>query len=111
MTIEQAISKAVAGGWDALEWHDIIKMDEFRAPDVHSRIWGQSELGEAHGMTLGEVLLSPDFWRALGKTEGWPDMLKGVVSLRGNDGWQQRWHSLIYHLADGGTIESYFETL
>ena len=47
--------------------------------------------------------LDPLYWQCLGKTLGW-----------GNDGnsvWLYYQHRFIDHLAEGKSIESYFETL
>jgi len=61
------------------------------------------------------MFLDPSFWRALGKALGWDKrqwyyntFTKGEES---NDGWRVNWHRFIDHLAEGGTAETYFETL
>jgi len=74
-----------------------------------------------HGM-----LLDPDFWSALGKAMGWKldncDMEFGAKKSThcthchfGPNGdcnaWLWHWHFFIDHLADGESIESYFEKL
>ena len=100
MTIQQAIKKAIEGGWNHKdEWFPEYESDSF--------------------------LLLPSFWRALGKAMGWnreyilnwreykkainqfePDNLKTDISE-----WLYHWHRLIDHLAEGKDIESFFETL
>ena len=107
MKIEQAIQKAMEGG--------------YKHP--------------AHFGTTGKVeqlLLDPSFWQSLGKAMGWADRLC-IQCADENDGepmycevcdggdspqhhspqseWLYRWHSFIDHLADGGSIEEWFKTL
>lgn len=121
MTIEQAIEKAIEGGYERTKRNYT------------------PELGRFH---VCEIVLDPLFWQALGKVLNWgrqnstssfsPNgtwnneeielmgyrLLDGVCSCcTGYEtpddvpAWQVYWHKLIDHLADGGTIESYFETL
>lgn len=98
MTIQQAIEKAVAGGYDY-----------------------NSEIPPFHD-ALCQMMLDPAFWSALGKTEGW-NKTDWDIDYWTWGGKQERvnepkldeptfyMHRLIDHLADGGTIEGYFETL
>lgn len=120
MTVPQAIEKSVAGGWKNLAMKEHV------------------EFMQKHNLKLkliksavAEALLDPDFWRALAKTEGWNKDFQthlcsyNAVSRIGNaddcefcEGqgdddayWKDKWHRLIDHLADGGSIEGFFETL
>jgi hypothetical protein len=43
------------------------------------------------------ILLDPEFWKCLGKSEGWT-----------YDEWLYRWHELIDHLAKEKDIDSFF---
>jgi hypothetical protein len=52
------------------------------------------------GYPLHEALLSPSFWQCLGKAMGWEGRR-----------WVSEWVELVYHLADGKDINSYFESL
>lgn len=101
MTIEQAIEKAIEGGWDHR------KMITY-----HTKTFG----------TVSDPLLDPSFWRSLGKAMGWgickacKTTHENVVCDYGSEfldtsNWKERWHSLIDHLADGKSIEEYFEKL
>ena len=96
MTIEQAISKAVEGGW-------------------HNRNYQAMSDGEVKNRqivenNLHESLLDPFFWQSLGKAMGWEEdkwmAHEGLI-----DGPTYYWHNLIDHLADGKSIEEYFEKL
>ena len=52
------------------------------------------------------ILLDKNFWIALGKAEGWD---KEQVSFL--DDWYTKWAQLIDHLASGGSIDEYFNTI
>lgn len=81
MTIEQAIEKAIEGGM----------------PRAH--VW----------MNQSDLLLSVTFWQALGKSL-WLNDEKNSYDPNHNE-WLVQWHMFIDHLADGGTIEEFFEGL
>lgn len=96
MTIKTAIEKSVKGGYkvkgvndfDLEEWMD--------------------------GFMIGYVLLDPSFWKCLGKEMGWDrpvtakDRKEGMTLRRM---YLTHWHRLIDHLAEGKSIESFFESL
>lgn len=85
MTIQEAIKKAIEGGWkESSSWFDgvIIKQKAF---------------------------LDPIFWQALGKSLGWEDFMGGYEDRC--FGWVYQWHSFIDHLAKGESAESFFEEL
>ena len=89
MTIEQVIQKAIEGGYE-------------RTKRNYTR-----ELGRFH---VCEIVLDPLFWQALGKSMGW----NGVNHLAPEMPtwrWREYLHDFLDHIADGGTIESYFEQL
>lgn len=114
MTIPEAIEKAIKGGF---------------LKEQSPRIEDGTNIGCANGDFLckADIVLSPDFWRALGKTEGWedsrceqchdvfPEYHNGCVrcgaSIRPDPFNRYHQYRLIDHLADGGTIESYFAAL
>lgn len=103
MKITEAIEKAIDGGWDD---------DNF--------VWtgGDDVLSVAQ---IGEwkydyaLFLDPAFWFALGKAMGWEvnhscDAV-GCSSVECGDAWLHEWHSLIDHLASGGSVEEWFGKL
>ena len=53
-----------------------------------------------HGLALAEVLLDASLWRALGEARGWAPYE-----------WRARWHRMIEVLADGFSIDEYFDAL
>lgn len=91
MTIQQAIEKAIEGGFNR---------------------------AVAGWATEETVLLMPTFWRSLGKAMGWqteitPSKYDGGwtnVSYSLDD-WKHYWHRFIDHLIEGKTPESFFESL
>jgi len=131
MTIEQAISKSVAGGWIKGKTLDISSTGLLYEKD-----------GEEYEVLTAEMFLDPAFWRALGAEAKWgrnPADLEAAEDAKRKAGeakdsfmsqklveaagiyledylygdWRKRMTALMKHLAwtDGGTIESYFETL
>lgn len=64
-----------------------------------------------------ECLLDPEFWKCLGKAEGWKwkEDISGTgdsiyLEQTGTD-WKLEWHKLIDHLAEGKDINSFFDNL
>lgn len=101
MTIQQVIEKAIEGGYNT----------PFK-----------SEFDMNSYPIQCQYLIDSLFWQALGKSMEWDEEFggkakqddDGVYRLHNEDiksEWLYRWHQLIDHLADGGTIESYFEQL
>ena len=67
---------------------------------------------------LKENPLDRERWIEVGKSMGWESIRvhKKYDGLQGGvwgdeEKWLHEWHDLIDHLAEGGTIESYFEKL
>lgn len=98
MTIEETIKKAIEGGW--------------KKTPKHCRYDGVNH----NAVCIEIVLLDPDFWQSLGKAMGWgklcdPYCRTPECSDCDELGWREQWHKFIDHLADGKSIESFFETL
>mgnify|MGYP000861035435 CR=1 FL=1 len=99
MTIQQAIEKAIEGGWD-----------KTRA------LFGLNNAS----YSMEKVYLDPEFWQALGKSMGWWEQRDGNDcggcetcdrTFNHSKDYILYWHRFIDHLADGGTIEEFFESL
>ena len=92
MKIKQFIEKAIEGGWE----------EPYRCSDSFCNT------DDAH------LFLDPLAWQAVGKVEGWNGQNKGDGRelLRS---WKNTWlvnmHSMIDALAEGKSIEEYFEKL
>lgn len=104
MTIQEAIAKAIEGGYKGGHiWN--VKGDFYVLRNENGN-------GYEH-LSIYEMLLDSHFWQCLGKSMGWKDGEKIVSFGRGNyiKEWLYQQHRLIDHIAEGGTIESYFENL
>jgi hypothetical protein len=132
MTIEEAIKKAIEGG--------------YKFPDLVEPYRWESLYGLP---AIYPIFLDPKFWQSLGKAMGWAKeicFICGSSEIRsgkepsspdnpgdyyenckrcgaewmsrdefedGNAiaGWLYRWHKFVDHLAEGKTAEDYFKTL
>jgi hypothetical protein len=67
------------------------------------------EYGESvNKLPYGAILLSPNFWQALGKGCGWKEYWAGNSGITT---WLENWHRFIDHLAQGGTPDEFFNEL
>lgn len=105
MTLQEVIQKAIDGGWNPPEEVNKIHKDLGGKLSVHKII----ERGFVH-----QTLLDPNFWRALCIAMGWGAIkglalpaCEGIIKIR-TPFWHFCMHQMIDHLADGGTVESYF---
>ena len=96
MTIQEAIKKAIEGGFE-YSYAD-------KDPDLENSKW--------------MYLSTPSFWQCLGKSMGWSECIKGGheegKNFCGNNHipqWKVEWHELIDCLASGKSIEDYFNQL
>lgn len=123
MTIEQAIEKAIEGGW------------------VCKNEWGSSIVDTPRE----RILIDPLFWKSLGKAMGWGDEMVCIDEtghpkewgyyfhcpvcgeiVHGErqecpsecetdyppiESWKYHWHRFIDHLAEGKDAESFFSNL
>lgn len=104
MTIEQAIKKAIEGGYP------VPKMDSsFSGTNLD---WVERYFIPRIKET---IFLDPQFWQALYKDREW--FGKIFVNTftkekpRNMERWLYQWHKFIDHLASGGQIETFFEKL
>ena len=77
-------------------------------------------LADWHEHDKHEILLDPLFWQALGKSMGWGNTnvcghcrsnLYDSYERKEDKMWHYYWLSFIDHLAEGGSVESYFANL
>lgn len=114
MTIQQAIKKAIEGGYQQKENH--------RYPER----FGNGLHGISEDFCIFETLSDPTFWQSLGKAMGWKsrkhhlwpaleiipkDDYEVVRREQVMEDWFYHWHRLIDFLAEGKTIEQFFEGL
>jgi hypothetical protein len=98
MTIQQAIEKAIEGGFSsqvAIEHVEDLK--SHKTLTIHDYGW---------------VFVREDFWMSLGKAMEWENNVyvegKGIRDVKE---WLYQWHRFIDHLAEGKDAESFFESL
>lgn len=114
MTIQQAIEKAIEGGWlKGSKLKCISEYDGSYIPKVafFTLKSDETSTGNWHRDVL--ALISDHlFWQSLGKAMGWR------IGYYGSDfetiemsPYLVQWHRFIDHLAEGGTPESFFESL
>ena len=101
--MENAIKKAIEGGYRSSEF-----------PNYRSRTailsYRDYEKGGAYSieqMKWSDILLDPLFWQALGNNQGWGFYEEKIEE----DEWRDKWHNFIDHLAEGKSINSFFENL
>lgn len=101
--MEQAIKKAIEGGWKPTKYLDY---------GNDKQMLGLEIFISKHAQSM--ALLDPLFWQALGKADGWKK-LHMIDIRRGSETsqhyWLYQWHRFINHLAEGKDIDSFFNEL
>jgi hypothetical protein len=90
MTIQEALTKARAGGYH----HDC----------THQELGRRTGVVGLHGFStieVDDIFLDPHFWHALGRSLGWHQ----------EHVWQGYWQGFLDHLVQGHTPASFFATL
>lgn len=111
--IRKAISLAFKGEWNPKKYNHRKLMHMTR------KTWSNSV---AASLSLGEIMMDPLFWQALGKAEGWkkeirlgkcnhPDCDGSGCDMPGTGDWKYQWHKFIDHLAENKDIDSFFNDL
>jgi len=109
--MEQAIKKAMEGGWGTSNTYLNLKseMSTVRLPTARE-MDAYQEIATKYIHTI--ALLDPLFWQALGKAEGWEGEMyiegKGVRNVKD---WLHNWHLFIDHLANSGILDDFFNKL
>lgn len=141
MTIQTAIEKAVEGGWKLKGYEQYPQEVEFLPAEkdgekitkwnpywvnilVTTTYIDGKPFKNIKQERIEYVVSSPLFWQSLGKSMGWGEICEcgwrssqnfvhydAVGRHRTSSEVRYRWHNLLDHLAEGGSIESYFETL
>ena len=131
MKIHEAIEKAIEGGYGVLV-RPYIKPLVLDVSKMEAETW-RNVLDFIESNHLEEkIFLDPLFWQAMGKAMGWggktgehfeqEKFKNGKVKskcsscgdrwpYRGNFCWLYHWHCLIDWLAEGKSVESFFEEL
>jgi hypothetical protein len=118
MTIQEAMNKAVEGGYH-IDGSDGIATSYIGANDEYSA-WTRADNDAAFIVPVEETLLDPRFWQALGHTLGWGAVCDlAITCVHGAEEWQSgrgyywmyQWHCFIQAIADGETLAAFFERL
>ncbi len=115
MTIQQTIQKAIEGGYQ--------DCDGF-TEGQNWMIWFQKSGKDILAKSEHSIFLDPQFWQCLGKIMGWNKeidiyykkfdkklKLYHTIYSEKCEGWHYYWHCFIDYLAEGKSIESYFENI
>lgn len=108
MTIQQAIEKAIEGGYRGGMIGE--------CPD--GSFWGAEEFMRS-GANINDFFLDPLFWQSFGRAMWWHDEpcqacdpYEGTHCSRSYaTNWQREWHHFIDHLIEGKDAESFFKEL
>ena len=127
MTIQQAVEKAIEGGYMKAKDYfgyipSVVKEVHYNKPEkLHQghnffeRTSGSFHFGSAKkysfSISVNETFLEPLFWQSLGKAMGWGSGKEFYEDGLTQKTWVREWHRLIDHLAEGGAAESFFEGL
>lgn len=108
--IELAINKAVEGGWNYYGSASLTPPAKVFGPEGN---WiGMTQTGKMHKFA---ILSDREFWKSLGKIEGWNDYHNKLAQIHYANGmlfgWEAVWHHFIEWLADGGMVDDFFDNL
>ncbi len=124
--MENAIKKAIEGGWK----HRLIETFE-------ESLWDKARIKSFVEAFWTEIVCDPEFWKCLGKTEGWHMGIEKAIchkckflctnhkykfcpedstpleiteNIR-NSRWLSEWKLFIDHIASGNSVDNFFEEL
>ena len=115
MTIAEAVTKAVEGGYH-VHGSDGIATD-FVGANSECSAWTRKDNASTFVVPVEETFLDPRFWQALGRALGWSEAcdltitcVHGHEECRRRPGtyWMYQWHCFIQALAEGNTPEVFF---
>lgn len=121
MTIEQAIEKAIEGGYENEKlftgeypylpngYCDLRISFNGNVSAQRCRKDGEGGRWVRFGNT-SDFFLDPTFWQSLGKAMGWGHIHGEFCDCPGFV-WLEEWHRFIDHLAKGKDAESFFSNL
>jgi hypothetical protein len=118
MTIQEAIDKAIEGGYYI---HGSDGMDTYyEGANSDFSAWTRKDNESSFMVPTEETLLDPQFWQALGRALGWSEMCDlSITCVHGHEEcrqyhgyyWMFQWHCFIQALADGNTPDASFAHL
>jgi len=118
MTIEEAMNKAVEGGYHI---YGSDGMDtEYEGANSEYSVWTRKDNESSFIVLTEKTFLDPQFWQALGHVLGWHEACDlALTCVHGHEAcrqchgydWMCQWHCFIQALADGNTPEAFFAQL
>lgn len=137
MTIEEIIQKAIEGGWNPTEEKDYTintKPDGVWTAHFYDKDYPEEGTNQYE---IQYMVLDPKFWEAVGKVEGWKEMVCEVGNSGGYEsddyytewreasenecddedvletrkGWEHKMHDMIDALCSGQSIEDFIKSL
>jgi len=118
MTIQEALNKAVEGGYHI---YGSDGMDTYyEGANSEYSVWTRKDNESSFIVPTEETFLDPQFWQALGRALGWSETCHLAITCaqRQEDyqcfrryDWIYQWHCFIQALADGNTPEAFFAHL
>jgi hypothetical protein len=118
MTIQEAMNKAVEGGYHI---HGSDGMDTYYEGATNDyAAWTRKDNESSFLVPMEETFLDPRFWQALGRTLGWSEVCDLLITCSCRDAecqccrgyyWMYQWHCFIQALAHGNTPEDFFAPL
>jgi len=118
MTIQEVMDKAVGGGYH-INGSDGMQTYYSGASRDYSA-WTRKDNNSSFMVAVEETFLDPVFWQALGRGLGWDHELvtihavdngRPTIVTRVGQHWFYHWHRFIDFLAEGKTVEEFFESI
>jgi hypothetical protein len=118
MTVQEAIDKAVEGGYH-IYGSDGMDTDYEGANSEYSA-WTRKDNASSFMVPMEETFLDPKFWQALGHALGWGETCDlAITCVHGHEEchrcrgyyWMLQWHCFIQALADVNTPDAFFASL
>jgi hypothetical protein len=118
MTIQEALNKAVEGGY---HMYGSDGMDTYYAgANSECSAWTRKDNDSSFMVAVEETFLDPTFWQALGHALGWSEACDlTIICGHGHDEccnyrgyyWMYQWHRFIQMLANGAPPDTFFAHL
>lgn len=111
--MEQAIKKAIEGGWKPNTWGFETIIFDGLSTDKQSAMFSNKKGDDAcwFEYPVERFVLDPTFWQCLGKIEGWGTKMISIEGVRQRNTWDKYFHFFIDHLIEGKDVNSFFEQL
>jgi hypothetical protein len=102
MTMQDALNKAVAGGYHVQGSDGVVTV--YGGANSDFTLWTRTDNASSFMIPMEETLLDPAFWKAFGRV-----LAREGVTQAGD--WKQLWHHFTEHLIQGGPPAAFFQTL